>query len=256
MEWTNRGIVLSCRKHSERDVILEAMTEDQGRHHGLVRGGRSPKFQPLLQPGNDLSITWRARLADHLGNFSVEPLQLRAAELMEDRLSLYGIQHMAALLRLLPERDPHPKLFNALNVVIEHLGQFDIAGALMVRFELELLSELGFGLDLSQCAATGKQDDLAYVSPKSGRAVSRDAGRPYHGKLLPLPAFLIDGQRQPGSEITFADIHDGFRLTDFFLKRNVLAARIGEPADMRTPFIGALEKAFRTKRVWEFSERE
>lgn len=252
MEWTGEAIILGTRKHSETDVILEVMTPERGRHMGLVRGGRSRKQQPVLQPGNEVQVTWRARLSDHLGMFTVDPIRSRAAELMTSSLGLHGVQHLAGLLRLLPERDPHQSLYDAFRIVLDHLDRFDIAGPLLIRFELELLNELGFGLDLSACAATGTTEDLAWVSPKSARAVSREAGEPYRDKLLPLPPFLIEGQRQPGSEITYQDLLDGFRLTQFFLNRNVYEARNLKPNDLRQSVLAALEKKYRAEFPWNF----
>ncbi len=148
MEWRDRGIIIGTRRHGETSLILEVMTEQRGRHLGLVRGGRSRRQQPVLQPGNEVELTWRARLDEHLGTFQVEPLALAAARLMEQPSGIYGIQLLASHLRLLPERDRHSELFRAMEVVIEHLCEPEIAGPLMVRFELRLLEELGFGLDL------------------------------------------------------------------------------------------------------------
>ena len=213
MEWRDRGIIIGTRRHGETSLILEVMTEQRGRHLGLVRGGRSRKQQPLLQPGNEVELTWRARLADHLGTFQVEPLALAAARLMEEPSGIYGIQLLASHLRLLPERDRHLELFRAMEVVIEHLCEPEIAGPLMVRFELRLLEELGFGLDLSACAGTGQRNDLIYVSPKTGRAVSRLAGDPWKDKLMALPAFLGG---QPSAVPTPADMAGAFELTGFF----------------------------------------
>jgi len=253
MEWTGEAIILGARRHGETDVILEVMTAGRGRHLGLVRGGRSRRRQPTLQPGNEVQVTWRARLADHLGVFTVDPIRSRAAGLMSSSLGLHGVQHLAGLLRLLPERDPHARLFDAFKVVLDHLDRFEIAGPLIIRFELELLNELGFGLDLTACAATGTRDDLAWVSPKSARAVSREAGEPYRDKLLALPPFLAEGQRQPGSEITYQDLLNGFRLTDFFLHRNVYEPRGLKTGDLRAGLIAALEKRYRAEFPWNFS---
>lgn len=226
MEWSGEAIVLGTRKHGETSVILEVMTAAHGRHMGLVRGGRSRRQQPTLQPGNLVTVNWRARLSDHLGSFTVEPLHLRAAALMDSRAGLNGLQHLAALLRLLPERDPHPRLYSALEVIVEHLDTPQVAAALLACFELELLNELGFGLDLSACAATGVTRDLVWVSPKSGRAVSREAGEPYAGKLLPLPAFLAraEGANAPPTADP-QELRDAFRLTGFFLDRHVFGPR-------------------------------
>ena len=252
MEWTGPGVVLSTRKHGETDTILEVMTAEHGRHLGLVRGGRSRKKQPLLQPGNELHLTWRARLADHLGVFAAEAVNLRSGDVMSTAFALHAVQHVAALLRLLPERDAHPRLYSALSVVLDHLDRFDIAGPLLVRFELLLLNELGFGLDLETCAATGRTDDLAYVSPKSGRAVSRDAGRPYHDRLLPLPGFLVEGQRQPGSEISYEDVKSGLALTGFFLDRDIQSPAMTGIADVRVRVLNALEREYRANYPWSF----
>ena len=179
MEWRDEGIVLGTRKHGESSAILEVMTRAHGRHLGLVRGGRSRKQQPMLQAGNLVEIIWRARLDEHLGIFQAEPLELNAARLFDSASAIYAIQTLAAHLRLLPERDPHAALYEALKVMIGHLDEPVAAAELVVRFELLILEELGFGLDLLTCAATGAREDLAYVSPKSGRAVSRSAGRPW-----------------------------------------------------------------------------
>ncbi|PVB63255.1 DNA repair protein RecO [Labrenzia sp. 011] len=251
MEWTGRGIVLTTRKHGENDVILEVLTPDRGRHLGLVRGGRSKRQRPVLQPGNEVQLVWKARLPDHLGQFQIDPLTLRAGDLMTSSLGLTGVQHLAFLVRLLPERQPYPSLFSAVSVVLEHLNAPETAGALMVRFELELLRELGIGLDLSCCAATGTREDLAYVSPKSARAVSREAGLPFHDKLLPLPPFLVDGQRQAGSELTWSDITQGFHLTSFFLNRHLQESEAGD-SGTRAQLLGALEKRYREDFPWNF----
>ncbi|MBA5776635.1 DNA repair protein RecO [Stappia sp. F7233] len=242
MEWAGEGVILGCRRHGENDVIVEAMTRERGRHLGLVRGGRSRRHQASLQPGNKVGLVWRARLDGHLGNYAVEPVRLRAAELMESAIGIYAIQALAALLRLLPERDPHPALYDALEVVLDHLENAEIAGALAVRFELQVLNELGFGLDLSQCAATGRREDLVFVSPKSGRAVSRDAGAPYADRMLPLPAFLL----ATGAEPRQADgqaIGEAFRMTGFFLHRYVWEPRGIQPSDAREGLIQAVLRA-------------
>ncbi|AMJ59516.1 DNA repair protein RecO [Bosea sp. PAMC 26642] len=230
MEWTDQGTIIGARQHGENSVILEVMTAGHGRHLGLVRGGRSSKQQPVLQPGNAVLLTWRARLDEHLGEYKVELLRSHAARLIEAPVALYGLATIAALLRLLPERDPHPALHEGLTVLIQHLDELGLAPALVVRFEIAMLAELGFGLDLTRCAVTGSPDDLSHVSPKSGKAVSRKEAAPYLDRLLPLPAFLSEGQgaRAPGA----ADIAAGFALTGFFLRRYVLEPRgLGEPPE-------------------------
>ena len=237
MEWRDEGLIIGIRRHGETSVILEAMTRDHGRHLGLVRGGRSRRLQPALQPGNSLHLVWRARIDEHLGTFTPEPTILRAARYIDSALALAGIGHVGGLLRLLPERDPHEALFIALNLLAEHLDAKEIAPALLARFEVLVLAECGFGLDLGECAATGVRDDLAYVSPKSGRAVSRHAGAPWHEKLFSLPGFLRENvwSHAPSG----ADVADAFRITGHFLQRDVYAPRGLTPPDSRRAFLVA-----------------
>jgi len=216
MEWTGEGLLIGVRRHGETSVIAEAMVAGRGRYLGLVRGGRSTKLAATLQPGNTVQLTWRARIEDHLGTFTVELLQARAAALIADRTRLYLSQLLCDHLRLLPERDPHDRMLAlALNLLD---GPMD--GAALARFELTLLDELGFGLDLTSCAATGATTDLAYVSPRSGRAVSRTAAEPYKEKLLPLPTFLTArGNASPEA------LHAAFRLTGYFLNEHFWSPR-------------------------------
>src|SRR6266849_10816462 len=173
MEWTDEGIVLGTRKHGEANTILELMTREHGRHLGLVRGGAGSRLRPVLQPGNSVRVVWRARVDEHLGNFAVEGLRLRAASFLPAAHAVYGVTHLAALCRLLPERDPHAAIYASLAAILETMGDAQAVAVRLARFELMLLAELGFGLDLATCTATGQRHDLAYVSPKSGRAVSR-----------------------------------------------------------------------------------
>jgi DNA repair protein RecO (recombination protein O) len=235
MQWTDEAIVLGTRRHGESALILEVMTLGHGRHLGLAHGGRSKAMQPVLQPGNTVQATWRARLDEHLGTFTVEAGTLRAARFIAAPTALYGLGALAALLRVLPERDPHPALYESLTVLVEHLDDRDIAPALFVRFEIALLSELGFGLDLSRCAATGNREDLAYVSPRSGGAVSAAAGAPYRERLLRLPAFLAGRDSDPKP----ADVAAGFALTEFFLRRHVFEPRGEDLPEERRRFAAA-----------------
>ncbi len=223
MEWSDDGIVIGVRRHGESNVILELMTVAHGRHLGLVRGGRSRRQQATLQPGNSLHVTWRARLDAHLGIFSVEPAVARAARLMETALGVHVAQAVSGLLRLLPERDPPERLYLMAEAILDNLDDDLLTGELLVRFETTLLEDLGFGLDLAACAATGRANDLAWVSPKSARAVSRSAGEPYRDKLLPLPQFLIEGHGPDRPDR--AAIADGFKLTGFFLTRHIYEPR-------------------------------
>jgi DNA repair protein RecO (recombination protein O) len=240
MEWRDEGIVLGTRKHGETSAILEVMTREHGRHLGLVRGGRSRRMQPVLQAGNRVELVWRARLDEHLGNFIPEPLELNAATLFDSACAVYGLQLLAAHLRLLPERDPHHRLYETLRLLISHLADATAAAELVVRFELLLLDELGFGLDLEECAATGRRDELVYVSPKTGRAVSREAGAPWSDRLLPLPAFLMPGSGLRGDA---SAMEDAFRLTGFFFARHVYEPRAIEEPEARAAFLATLRRA-------------
>jgi DNA repair protein RecO (recombination protein O) len=239
MEWRDQGIVLGTRKHGETSVVLEVMTEAHGRHMGLVRGGRSKRMQPALQAGNLLELTWWARLDEHLGTFQVEPLQLNAARLLDSATAIYGIQTLAAHLRLLPERDPHPGLFNALGFILEHLGDASLCGVLLARFELAVLEDLGFGLDLAQCALTGARSNLAYVSPKTGRAVTKEAGAPWADKLIPLPAILTGPDQ---AECDALAVRQSLHLTGHFLSRHVYEPRGITVPEARGGFITAVLK--------------
>ncbi|MFD0915750.1 DNA repair protein RecO [Pseudahrensia aquimaris] len=243
MEWTDDAVVLGVKKHGETSVIAELMTRERGRHLGLVQGGRSRTLRPLLQPGNSVRAVWRARLEDHLGQFKLESTGARAAKLMETPHGVYALQTIAAHLRLLPERDAHPALFAMLNIVLDNLTAPDIAGELFVRFELAILDELGFGLDLTQCAATGRRRDLIYVSPKSGRAVNREAGAPYAERMLPLPPFLLVANPLEVESASLATIEDGFRLTGFFLDRHVFGPRAIDCPPERDGLIRAVRRA-------------
>src|SRR6201985_2174030 len=193
MEWSDDGIVLGVRRHGESSAIVELLTRAHGRHLGLVRGGAGSRMRPLLQPGNGVHAVWRARLDEHLGTYAIEGTRLRAAALLASSHAVYGVTHLAALARLLPERDPHEDIFELLEHTLDDFDEPGEAAVHLVRFELAMLSELGFGLDLDNCAATGETTDLIYVSPKSGGAVSRTAGAPWRDKLLRLPSFLREG---------------------------------------------------------------
>jgi DNA repair protein RecO (recombination protein O) len=238
MDWSDEGIFLGAKPLGEANAVAELFTLGHGRHLGLVRGGRSRRLRPLLQPGNRLRVTWRARLSEHLGGFNVELIEAHAARALDDAAALAAIGSLAGLARLLPERDPHPHLYAAALHVI---GAFDaptLWPALLVRWELLLLQELGFGLDLSECAATGGDTELVYVSPRSGRAVSREAGEPYDAKLLKLPAFLRDDD----AAVAESDLSAGFALTGYFLERDVLAPHGLALPETRERLIGLLAR--------------
>jgi DNA repair protein RecO (recombination protein O) len=239
MEWTDEGIVLGVRRHGESSAIVELMTRAHGRHLGLVRGGAGSRMRPLLQPGNSVRAVWRARLDEHLGTYAIEATHLRAASLLASSHAVYGVTHLASLARLLPERDPHEDIYEMLEHTLDDFEDAGEAAVHLVRFELAMLAELGFGLDLENCAATGETGELAYVSPKSGGAVSRTAGEPWRDRLLRLPAFLHAGE---GSVIAFTDqdLQDGFRITGLFLLRHVLEPRGQGHSDAREGFINAV----------------
>ncbi len=243
MQWSDEGVVLSVRPHGESGAVLELFTRQHGRHLGLVHGGRSRRLRPVLQTGNHVDAEWKARLADHLGHFTLELRKGVAAPLMEDGAALAALTSMAALAGLLPERDPHPSLFEITLFVQGFLDDRAVWPALLARWELALLEELGFGLDLASCAATGGTAGLVYVSPKSGRAVSAEAGEPYKDRLLALPAFLRG--RQDGA-VTGAglgdDLRAGFALTGYFLEARVLRPRGLEMPEARGRLLAYLKQ--------------
>jgi DNA repair protein RecO (recombination protein O) len=236
MQWTAEGLIIGVRRHGESSVIAEAMVEGRGRCLGLVRGGRSRKLSATLQPGNSVQLTWRARLDEHLGTYAVELTDARAAELIADRTRLYASQLLCEHLRLLPERDPHDRLLGLAIRSLALTDPFEL-GAALGRFELALLEELGFGLDLESCAVTGVTTGLTHVSPKSGRAVSREAAEPYIGRLLRLPAFLSD-EVQPAA----GDIAAAFALTGHFLDMHVWSVRDMAPPATRDTLVGILAR--------------
>ena len=239
MEWTDEGIVLGVRRHGESSAIVELLTRGHGRHLGLVRGGASSRIRPLLQPGNSVSAVWRARLDEHLGYYQVEGIRLRAATLLASSHAVYGVTHLASLARLLPERDPHQDIYEMLQHTLDDFDDAGKAAAHLLKFELAMLAELGFGLDLDTCAATGETTDLIYVSPKSGGAVSRRAGEPWRDRLLRLPAFLRPGEAGANGW-SDQDLQDGFHLTGLFLLRHVLEPRGHGHSDSRDGFINAV----------------
>lgn len=240
MEWSDEGIVVSVRPHGETAAIVELFTRTHGRHLGFVHGGRSRKLRPVLQVGNHVDATWKARLSDQIGHLGLELQRGFASTAMQDAAALAGLSSMCSLLRLLPERDPHPNLYEISLFVLGFIDDNSVWPALMVRWEMALLEELGFVLDLSECASTGVRDDLVYVSPKSGRAVSHGAGQPYADRLLALPAFLVRGRE---AAVKPQDIADGFALTGHFLATRVLNPREMELPDARHRLLERLEKA-------------
>jgi len=249
MDWHDDGFILSVRKHGETAAIVSLLTRERGRHLGLVRGGQSRRRQGLLQPGNLVSATWRARLPEHLGTLTLEPARDLAAGVLDDPLRLMTLASMTALLEVtLAERDPHPALFRDSVALAEELAgavtvPFGAAEsppewlAAYVRWELALLRDLGFGLDLGTCAATGATEELVYVSPRSGRAVSATAGEPWRDRLLDLPMFLMEEGPRPRD---IGDILCGLRLTGHFLERHHFAIQVAKSPAARDRLIQAL----------------
>ncbi len=237
MEFTDDGVILSSRAHGEAHAVVDILTKTHGRWAGLVYGGQSRKTQPLLQPGNGVNAQWKGRLADSLGHFSLELTSPRAAALMQDRLALTGLSALTTLaLCALPEREAHAGVYNAMLVVLDNLEEPDLWPALFARWELGLLSDLGFGLELDRCAASGATQDLIYVSPKTGRAVSRSAGEPYKDKLFPLPAFLRGAVPSAHRE----EALDALAVTGYFLERRILHLVSRELPDPRRRMVELL----------------
>jgi DNA repair protein RecO (recombination protein O) len=241
MEWTDEGIILGVRRHGESSAIVELLTRGHGRHLGLVRGGSGSRMRPMLQPGNSVSAVWRARLDEHLGYYQIEGTRMRAATVLASSHAVYGVTHLASLARLLPERDPHEDIYNMLDHTLNDFDDIGEAAVHLVRFELAMLAELGFGLDLATCVATGATADLIYVSPKSGAAVSRQAGEPWRDKLLRLPPFLRESDDRSNGW-SDQDVQDGFELTGRFLLRHVLEPRGQGHSDAREGFINAVTR--------------
>ena len=215
MEFEDDAFVLSARVHGEAGAIVEFLTARHGRHAAHVAGGASRKMKPFLQAGARVALRYRARISEQLGSATLEPVGEGPSALFDDPLALAGIAAAAAIAAgALPEREPHPGTFLAFESLTGAFAHPDIWPAVFVRFEAGLLAELGFGLDLSKCAATGSTDDLIYVSPKTGRAVCRTAGAPYHDRMLALPPFLLSAQGRLGP----GDIGAGLNLTAHFLE--------------------------------------
>ncbi len=227
MQWEAEALILAARPHGETSAIVDVFSRQHGRFGGLVRGGNSRRLRPVLQPGNMVVATWRARLSEHLGVMSVDAGRAYAAEVMNDASLLAGLSSLCALMQITPERQAYPRLYDTAMLVLTelskaetgHNGQTDtdVWLPLLARFEMALLEETGFGLDLSCCAATGVIEDLVYVSPRSGRAVSREAGAPYADKMFALPEFLLD----PAADATPKDVRHALDLLGHFLERRV-----------------------------------
>ena len=239
MEWRDTGVLLTTRRHGEGSAIIEVFTAHHGRHGGVVRGGASRKMAPLLQPGAQLDVAWRARLEEHLGAFTVELDKSRAGYVLDDRRALAGLNAVTALLAFaMPEREPHHALYRRTIGVLDLLDQTELWPLAYLRWEMFLLEELGFGLDLSVCAATGQTHDLIYVSPKTGRAISRQGAGDWAPRLLPLPPVMLRQGDAPDAEIVQA-----LGTTGYFLSEH-LAAQLGNKPlpEARARLVTALER--------------
>jgi DNA repair protein RecO (recombination protein O) len=232
ISWEDHGIVLAVRRLGEHDTILSLLTENQGRHAGVVKGGSGKRTRALLQPGNVLKAAWRGRLDSHIGTYTVEPVHNFAASALSAPAALSGLSALCAMIETtLPEREPHGSIYRHTLRLLEHLG---VAGweAEYVLWEIALLRDMGYGLDFRNCAATGTTEDLAYVSPRTGRAVSRSAGAPYVDKLFTLPAFL----RSEQTDYEPADIVEGLALTGHFFEAHVFGPHQQKMPASRTRF--------------------
>ncbi len=239
MEWRDHGILLSSRRHGETAMIIDVFTEAHGRHAGIVQGGASRKKAPVLQPGAQLDLLWRARLSEHLGSYQVEPLRSRAVAAFSGRLALAGLNAVTALLGFcLGEREPHPDLYQKTEQLLDLLDQGEIWPLAYLRWEMALLQELGFGLDLSACAVTGRNEELAFVSPRTGRAVSRQEAGPWVARLLPLPPVMLGQGAAPDHEVA-----EGLKTTGFFLSERLAPSLGHRPLPQaRMRFVEAFEK--------------
>jgi len=217
MQWTADALIVDCRSHGESSAIIDVFSRQHGRYMGLVRGGNSRRLRPILQPGNMAQVTWRARLSEHLGTMTLDAGRAYAAEALSDPLLLSGVSSMCAMLQVTSERQAYPRLYDTVMVLLEELGEAEVWLPLLVRFEMALLEEVGFGLDLSCCAATGATTELTHLSPRSGRAVSLTAAQPYLDQLFDLPNFLLNAQ----AAAPLDEIIAGFTLTGHFLERRV-----------------------------------
>ncbi|MEX2643823.1 MAG: DNA repair protein RecO [Acetobacterales bacterium] len=238
MEWQDRGIVLSARLHGETAAVVTVLTPEHGRHLGLVHGGGSRRAAGVLQPGNEVAVRWRARLEEHLGSFACDLVRSHAAAVMDDPLRLAGLSAACATVEFAtPERAPVPAVYETFAALLAAMPGEDWAEH-YARWELTLLAELGFGLDMEACAATGVTEGLAYVSPRTGRAVSAEGAGPWREKLLPLPAFLLDAGRRASA----AEVSEALRLTGHFLEHHAAALTAKPVPAARTRLVDALHR--------------
>ncbi len=241
MEWSDRGIVLGRQRHGETSLIVSVLTRDHGRAKGLVRGGARSRQRGGFEPGNAVALIWRARLAEHLGHLALEPLIPYSARILDDALRLDALGAAVALAgAVLPEQQPYPRLHDSLEALVAALAGDDAWAPAYLAFELHLLADLGYGLDLETCAVTGGTTDLAFVSPRSGRAVSTSAAGDYQDRLLVLPR-ILGGTGRAGTDDR-ADLIDGLVLTGHFLDRELFQPHGQTLPDARARYIGRLTR--------------
>jgi DNA repair protein RecO (recombination protein O) len=241
MEWRDKGILLATKPFGETSLIIDVFTPDHGKSSGVVRGGQSKKLKPTLQIGAQLDLTWKARLEEHLGSFQVELIRSRTANVMNDRLLLAGMLSSATLInRFFPTGQVYKQFYESSENLFDLLQFPDIWTLGYLKWELEFLETLGFGLDLEKCAVTGSTEDLKFISPKSGRAVSQSAAGEWSSKLLPFPV-AASGQAN-----SLEDILAGLKVSQFFLEKKVLIAfGMEQLPTVRSRFISLIEKKIR-----------
>ncbi len=238
MEWTDDAIILDTRRHGETSLIVTMLSREHGRYAGLARGGAGKAKRGILQPGNQVRAQWRARLQEHLGTFTYELISAHAGHALSSPLMLAALSSACAVAATtLPEREPHPAVYDGLAILLDSL-QGDAWPSVYVKWELGVLGELGFGLDLSECAVTAEKKNLSHVSPKSGRAVSQAAAEPYKDRLLTLPSFLLNG----GDAGNHDQVLDGLKLTGYFLNRHVYGDNGQSQPDARARFVQSMRK--------------
>ena len=239
MDWRGVGILVAVRRHGESSAIIEVFTETHGLHAGVVRGGVGRRMGPVLQPGAQLDVVWRARLENHIGSYTVEPIRSRAAAAMSDRLMLAGLNAVTSLLSYcLPERQTHVALYRQTEQLLDLLEHPEVWPLAYLKWEMALLAEVGFALQLDACAVSGVTVDLGFVSPKSGRAVSRAAAGEWADRLLPLPDILRGIGNAPDLEV-----FDGLKTTGHFFHSQVAATLGGRPLpEARARFVDAFSR--------------
>ena len=239
MEWRGEGILVAVRRHGESSAIIEVFTETHGLHAGVVRGGVGRRMGPVLQPGAQLDVVWRARLEDHIGSYTVEPIRSRAAAAMSDRLMLAGLNAVTGLLSYcLPERQQHAAFYRQTEQLLDLLEHPEVWPLAYLKWEITLLSEVGFALQLDSCAVSGMTADLGFVSPRSGRAVSRSAAGEWADRLLPLPDILRGVGKGPDLEV-----FESLKTTGHFFHSQVAATLGGRPLpEARARFINAFNR--------------